>query len=67
MQVERDGDVLRFSAETDLGEPWGSYSSEGTVDGLQFTATYTSEFDSGTFDMTRLTGPVEPGDAAAGE
>jgi len=67
MTVKREGDVLRFSAETDLGDPWGNYSSEGTVKGDQFTATYTSEFDSGTFDMTRLTGPVEQDEAVAGQ
>ena len=63
MTVERDGDILRFSAESDLGDMWGGvYTYEGSVEGDVFHSTYNSSVDHGTFNMTRLTGPIEPDD-----
>jgi len=55
MTVEREGETFRFAAEADLG--WlagGRYTYDGTVVGDEFTSTYRSKSDHGTFRMMRV-------------
>lgn len=55
MTVQRDGETYRFTAEADLG--WlagGIYEYDGTVVGDDFTSTYKSKSDHGTFLMRHV-------------
>lgn len=55
MSVRQEGDTYHFSAQADLG--WlagGKYEYAGTVVGDDFTSTYKSKSDHGTFRMRRI-------------
>ena len=54
LAARRDGDVIRFQGEENLG--WlagGVYRYDGTTDGQAFDCTYESKHDHGRFEMTR--------------
>lgn len=53
LRAERDGASLTFGGEADLGLAGGLYHYAGRADGSNFTATYTSQRDHGTFRMSR--------------
>jgi hypothetical protein len=53
LTVQGQEPVTRFSGDCDLGS-WGVYRYDGTVQGRDFSATYTTANDHGTFAMTRL-------------
>jgi hypothetical protein len=53
LRAEPDGGSVKFAGEADLGLAGGLYRYDGRADGSNFTATYTSQSDHGTFRMSR--------------
>ena len=53
LRAEADGGSVKFGGEADLGLAGGLYRYAGRADGSNFTATYTSQSDHGTFRMSR--------------
>ena len=61
LNVRNAGDVWEFSGQEDLGLlSGGVYKYQGQSDGHDFTCTYDSSFDKGTFQMTRLSATTQP-------
>jgi len=54
LQAERQGELVRFRGEADLG--WlagGVYRCDGSASGTNFSSTYHSKYDHGVFEMKR--------------